>query len=82
MPRTEALYEIDRSRSPPSCLPVGLDRSNLIAITCVGDPWQKYLDIDTNEIHDSAMYFERAQATMELYANQAAAAAENYSPKR
>lgn len=55
-----ALYEIDLSTCPPSCLPIGFDKSRLRDVTMIGDMWRKYVDIDTGRIHDGAVYYERA----------------------
>lgn len=55
------IIEIDRSESPPSCLPSWLDKSNLVDITIVGDAFRKYFDPKTGSIHDGVEYYERAK---------------------
>lgn len=55
----DARYTIDRSLMPPSCLPTGLHRE-LVDITKLGDNWRVYIDRQTGEIHDGAVYFARA----------------------
>lgn len=55
-------YVVDRSTQPPSCYPEGIDRRQWVDLTTIGDMWRKYLDIQTDEIHDGAVYYERAMA--------------------
>lgn len=57
-PKPTPLYEIDNSQQPPSCLPAHLDKSNLIDITTLADPWRKYMDAVTGKIHDGAEYYK------------------------
>jgi hypothetical protein len=61
----EPLYEVDHSTMPPSCLPTRLDRSNLVDITCIGDSWRRYLDTQTGETHDGAVYAAELQRLAE-----------------
>jgi hypothetical protein len=60
MRKQEPLYEVDLSIRPPSCLPGGIDRSNLIDITTISDPWRKYLNARSGAIHDGSVYYELA----------------------
>ena len=53
-------YKIDKSLSPPSCLPYGLDIDRFLDITCVGDVWRKYLDPDSGKIHDGEFYYKKS----------------------
>ena len=57
----EPLYAVDRSTMPPSCLPAHLDRSHLVDITRIGDSWRRYLDTQTGETHDGAVYATELQ---------------------
>ena len=50
------LFEIDKSVFPWSCLPYGIDASNFIDITAIGDGWRKYMDTSTGRIHDGEEY--------------------------
>lgn len=59
--KSEPLYEIDRSIFPPACLPTGIDKSNLVDVTRIGDQWRKYLDTSTDKLHDCAKYFAESQ---------------------
>lgn len=56
-------YTIDHSTMPPSFLPADLDRSNLIDVTRLQDPFRRYMDVRTGEIHDGAVY---AAAAVEM----------------
>lgn len=51
-------YEIDRTLNPPSCLPIGINKSNLTDITKIGDKWRVYVDSETKKVHDGAYYFD------------------------
>lgn len=50
-------YEIDRSITPPSCLPAGIDKRYFLDVTKIGDKWRVYIDPKTNKVHDGAYYF-------------------------
>lgn len=54
-------YELDHTKSPPSFLPVALDKSRLVDVTQPYHPFKVYLDMATGETHDGAVYFERSQ---------------------
>jgi len=54
-------FEINRTESPPSCLPADLDKTNLIDATRVSDEWRRYYDTETGELHDGAAYYKQAQ---------------------
>ena len=56
-----SVFEIDRTESPPSCLPADLDKTNLIDATRVSDEWRRYYDTETGELHDGAAYYKQAQ---------------------
>ena len=47
------------NESPPSFLPADLSTAHLIDITCFDDPFRKYVDEKTGEIHDGAKYHEQ-----------------------
>ena len=46
---------------PPTCLPTRLDRSNLVDVTRISDSWSRWLDTQTGEMHDGAVYAAQAQ---------------------
>jgi len=58
--KDEPLFEVDRSRCPPSCFPTSLDKTSLVDITAVGDTWRKYMDKETGKVHDGAEYYRQA----------------------
>lgn len=43
-------------------LSVGLDRTDLIDVTHLGDSWKKYLHLPTNKIIDCTDYYQAAMA--------------------
>lgn len=51
---------------PPSCLPSGMNRFDLVDITVIGDRWCRYLDTKTGKIHDGAVYIVKAEAFQEF----------------
>lgn len=55
----DALFAVDRSVSPPSCLPVNMSDSSLIDITKIGDSWRVYLELGTGKVHDGAVYWSK-----------------------
>ena len=55
-------WALDNTRFPPSFLPIALDKSRLVDITSLTDSWRKYLDRDTNVIHDGAEYHKQYYA--------------------
>ena len=57
----EPLYTVDHSTMPPTCLPTRLDRSNLVDVTRISDSWSRWLDTQTGEMHDGAVYAAQAQ---------------------
>ncbi len=59
--KNEQLYEEDHGTVPPICLPKGLDRSNFVDITRIGDSWRRYLDTQTGKMHDGAVYADLAR---------------------
>lgn len=59
--QNHALYEVDLSVSPPSCLPTGTDKTKLRDVTLVGDTWRRYLDLETGKVHDGAEYYEKSR---------------------
>lgn len=63
---TKAQFEAGTSCMVPWCLPVDLDRTNLIEITTYSDPWARYLDTETGQIHDCADYARQAQELGEI----------------
>lgn len=58
-------WEIDYSTCPPSCFPKDFDKSNLADITRIGDPWKRYIDLRTNQIHNGIEYFKQMQKEKE-----------------
>jgi hypothetical protein len=50
------LWECDMSRTPPSFLPSGINTSNFVEVTVVGDVWAKFLDTQSGELHDGKVY--------------------------
>ena len=50
---------IRTDQCPPSFLQADLDTEHLIDITCLGDPFRRYMDEKTGEIHDGAKYHEQ-----------------------
>lgn len=54
MSNETAPYILDRISKPPICLPIGLDRGNLVDITRLGDAWRRYLDTQTGKVIDGA----------------------------
>jgi hypothetical protein len=44
------------SRTPPSFLPSGINTSNFVEVTVVGDVWAKFLDTQSGELHDGKVY--------------------------
>ena len=52
------------NQTPPACLPVELDTSDLLDITADGDRWRKYFDPVTGTTHDCADYYDQALELM------------------
>lgn len=58
-------YEINKSTTPWTCFPEGLDTSEFIEISTMDSPWAKYLDQKTGKTHDCGEYFEAAMNAMD-----------------
>jgi hypothetical protein len=58
-------WEFDRSTSPPSFYPAGMEVNNLVDVTRVGDIFRRYLDPASGRIHDGAEFFKRANAVLD-----------------
>ena len=50
-------YNIENINGKLSCLPVHLNKSDLIDITVIANPWSVYLDTQTNKVYDSLYYY-------------------------
>lgn len=59
--RSEPMYEIDHGTMPPTCFPVGMDQSNLVNVSRVGDSWARFIDTATGKEVDCAEYAEAAR---------------------
>ena len=66
MLKNERAFKVNRILTPPSCLPADLDPSRLMDITALGDPWRRYVDPETKEVHDCAKYWNEAQLTQNI----------------
>ncbi len=59
--RDELFYEIDHSTMPPSCFPCGMDTSDLVNVSRIGDAWARYINTRTGGSVDCAEYAEAAR---------------------
>jgi len=57
-PRFEVMYNTSKG-DPPSCFPIGYDRSELIEISSMMDSWAKYINSSTGEVVDCALFAAR-----------------------
>jgi hypothetical protein len=48
-----------------SCLPSDLDTSSLLDITTASDSFSKYVDKNTGQIHDSAVYYKQLRTELD-----------------
>lgn len=56
-------YVVDRTQSPPVCLPAGVDRSRLTDVTPKGAPWRVYIDPRNGMRYNGATYFRKLKGT-------------------
>ena len=52
------MYVMDNSTNPPIFLPESAyDKIHkMVDITCVGDTWRRFLDPETDKVHDGNVY--------------------------
>lgn len=72
MPHDQDAYTVDHSTMPPSCLPTRIDVRTLVDITRLGDSWRRYLDTQTGETHDGAVYAAELQRLANVGAKRTA----------
>ena len=58
-------WDLDTSTTPPSFLPAGLDRSDLVDVTRLGDAFRRYLDTITGRELVGAEYYAQYLAELE-----------------
>jgi len=55
-------YVIDLSGDKPSCLPMGIDKGDLVDITRLSDTWRRYASkTQPGVVYDGAIYAKLAQ---------------------
>jgi hypothetical protein len=51
------IYDFDIKKYPFTCLPAGLDRSNLVDVTPINHGgWRTFIDTVSGETHDCEIY--------------------------
>lgn len=50
---------IDQSTMPPTCLPEGVDRGDLLETTVVGAAWRTWIDPRSGQVYDGQQIYDR-----------------------